>query len=1097
MTAGRGTPMEPGEHDTVDRLLDRWENARERGEPLAVDDLCREHANLRSEVQRRIDALLSLAPFLGPGGTDAAPANGTPGRIGAYEVIGELARGGMGVVYRCRQQHPRREVAVKIIRPGRASDETLKRFQLEAQVLGMLRHPGIAQVYDAGTADFGSSQRPFLVMELIEGLPIDQHANEHRLDAGQRLKLLVEVCRAVDYAHKKGIIHRDLKPSNILIDEQSQPKILDFGIARITGSEFETLASGFETLTPVGSLPYMSPEQAAARPGDVDTRTDVYSLGVVAYKLLAGRLPHEARNRSLLEFVRVVTEEAARPLGEFDRAYRGDLETIIAKALEKERKERYQSAAEFAADLSHYLAGEPVTARPVSQMGQLWRWCKRNRLVTGLAASLLVAMIAGTAASTYFAVRADSALRETTVEKQRTDRQRDLALANRHEAERHAQLARDRSERIERAAYDAQLALVDQIHRRDPLLGLAWLEDTQRCPRRLQGFAWHLLHRFCARRRFSLNGHTRQFFSVAFSVDGRSVAAMGSDRMMRLWDTTTGQLRANRQGTTAGTGFIVFSPDGLLAASPVARRGMRIWDTATVQLQAPLPGHNEPVLAGAFSPDGRLLATADRAGVIKVWDVEQKSELRTFQEDGHVPGAIGFLTDGTTLVSVDRTGSIRWWAMEAEPVSGSLASGGERFGRVVLSPDAALVATSSRYSAKIWETGSGRLLATLTHGGIRAPAVAFAPDGRTVATAGGKQAIKLWDTRSWQLRTTLRDDADFVHCVAFAPDGKMLASAGEDRLVKLWNVDPERAHRTLRDHGSPVRFVCYAPDGQTLACAGDDGVILLRNCNGKSVRATLSGHEGAVRCLAFSAAGAILASAGPDRTVKLWDAATGAPLAPLARPNQDVRTVAFSPDGHTLASSGRAGTIQLWDVPTRKLRRALRGHEHTVYSVAFHPGGRLLASAGVDRSIRLWDSETGAPQATLTGHHLRVTSVAFSPDGTMLASASADRTARLWHVETGAVLASLEGHTDHVLSIAFSPDSQTLATAGRDSTVRLWDTATGLQQIALHEHTEAVRCVAFSPDGTALASCGDDAALKLWRASEAGSPSREEKDLRD
>ncbi|MFV2068566.1 MAG: WD40 repeat domain-containing serine/threonine protein kinase [Pirellulales bacterium] len=1085
--------MESQEQDTVDRLLDRWEKARERDEPLAVDDLCRAHADLRPEVQRRIDALLSLAPFLGPGRTGAAPSDGPPGRIGAYEVVGELERGGMGVVYRCRQQHPRREVAVKIIRPGRASDETLKRFQLEAQVLGMLRHPGIAQVYDAGTADFGSGTRPYLVMELIEGLPIDQHADQHRLDTVQRLKLLLEVCRAVDYAHKKGVIHRDLKPNNILVDEQGQPKILDFGIARITGSEFETLTGGFETLTPVGSLPYMSPEQAAACPGDVDTRTDVYSLGVVAYKLLAGRLPHDAKNRSLLEFVRVVTEEAARPLGQFNRAYRGDLETLVAKALEKDRKERYQSAAEFAADLSHYLAGEPVMARPVGQAGQFWHWCKRNRLVTGLAASLLVALIVGTAASTYFAVRADSALQETTVEKQRADRQRDLALARGREAEHQAQLARDRSERIERAAYDAQLALVDQIHLSDPLLGLEWLEDTQRCPRHLRGFAWHLLHCFCARRRFSLEGHTRQFFSVAFSADGRSVAAMGSDHMMRLWDTTTGQLRANRQGTTAGTGFIVFSPDGLLAASPVARRGMRIWDTATIELQAPLPGHDEPVLAGAFSPDGRLLATADRAGVIKIWDVEQKSELRTFREDGHLPGAIGFLADGATLVSVDRAGSIRWWTMEAEPVSGSLASGGKRYQRVVLSPDAALVATSSRYSAEIWETESGRLLATLTHGGIRAPAVAFAPDGKTVATAGGKHAIKLWDSRSWQLRTTLRDDADFVCCVAFAPDGRMLASAGEDRLVKLWNVNPERAHHTLKDHGGPVRLVCYAPDGKTLACAGDDGVILLRNRTGKTVRATLSGHEGAVRCLAFSAAEAILASAGPDRTVKLWDAATGAPLAPLARPNHDVRTVAFSPDGDTLASSGRAGTIQLWDLPTRKLRRTLRGHEHTVYSVAFHPGGCLLASAGVDRAIRLWDPETGAPQAMLTGHRLRVTSVAFSPDGTMLASGSADRTARLWNVETGAVLALLEGHTDHVLAVAFSPDGQTLATAGRDSTVRLWDTATGLQQVAIHEHTEAVRCVAFSPDGTALASCGDDAALKFWHAGEPGSPSREEK----
>lgn len=347
----------------------------------------------------------TAAPAELPTPDDPRAVSTMPRRVGGYEIVERLAVGGMGAVYLARQENPRRTVALKVIRPGHATPELLRRFENEAQVLGLLRHPGIAQIYEAGTADAGHGPQPFFAMELVEGVDLARYAREQRLDTRERLELMARVCDAVAHAHQKGVIHRDLKPSNILVDVEGRPKILDFGVARATDSDLQaTVATSSGQL--VGTLPYMSPEQVAARPEELDTRSDIYSLGVILHELLADRLPYDIAERSIVEVARIIRDQEPGPLSSIDRAYRGDIETIVRKALAKDKERRYQSAASMAGDIRRHLADEPIIARPPSTAYQLRKFARRHRALVVGASVAVVALIAGLVAASYGFVQA-------------------------------------------------------------------------------------------------------------------------------------------------------------------------------------------------------------------------------------------------------------------------------------------------------------------------------------------------------------------------------------------------------------------------------------------------------------------------------------------------------------------------------------------------------------------------------------------------------------------------------------------------------------------------------------------------------------------
>jgi tetratricopeptide (TPR) repeat protein/predicted Ser/Thr protein kinase len=353
------------------------------------------------------------------GGSDAS----IPERIGEYRILSVLGRGGMGVVYLAEQETPKRTVALKVLRPDTTSEQLLSRFTHEAELLARLQHPGIAQIYEAGTADAGSGPQPFFAMEYVRGLPLLEYAEAHALSASARLRLIAQLSESLHYAHQNGVIHRDLKPANILVDEHGQPKVLDFGVARAIDADVQamTIRTTFGEL--IGTVPYMSPEQASGDPREIDIRSDVYALGVVGYELLSGRLPYDLSERMIHEAVRIVREEPPMPIASIRPALRGDVATIFGKALEKDRERRYQSASEFGEDIRRTLRDEPITARPASAIYQLRKFAKRN---TGLVASaaIIVLLLAGVIVTSLLAVALAHQRDEARVAQQAAERAR-------------------------------------------------------------------------------------------------------------------------------------------------------------------------------------------------------------------------------------------------------------------------------------------------------------------------------------------------------------------------------------------------------------------------------------------------------------------------------------------------------------------------------------------------------------------------------------------------------------------------------------------------------------------------------------------------
>jgi hypothetical protein len=399
-------------------------------------EACRGDEDLRREVESLLNQDASQDGVLERVVQDSLlrsiPRRPLPAAIGRYRILGLVGEGGMGAVYEAEQDNPRRTVALKVVKPGLAAPELLRRFEQESQALGRLQHPGIAQIYEAGAADAGSGPQPYFAMEFIRGLALLDYAKGQNLNTRQRLEIMAKVCDAVQHAHRRGIIHRDLKPGNILVDDAGQPKVLDFGVARITDTDVRTTRQT-DLGELVGTLAYMSPEQVLADPLEVDTRSDVYALGVVLYELLAGRLPYEISGK-VHRAVQTIREEDPAPLSAVSRAYRGDVETIVAKALEKDRAQRYSSAAELAADLRRYLADQPILARPPSARYQLRKFASRHKGLLAAAVAMSLVLIAGAFASGWEAIRANRAERSAIAAEHNAVKERDRALLAEHVA---------------------------------------------------------------------------------------------------------------------------------------------------------------------------------------------------------------------------------------------------------------------------------------------------------------------------------------------------------------------------------------------------------------------------------------------------------------------------------------------------------------------------------------------------------------------------------------------------------------------------------------------------------------------------------------
>jgi eukaryotic-like serine/threonine-protein kinase len=1080
-----------------------------------LDHACGDDRDARGRVERLLAAHSQAGNFLGAGpavvaATTDLPAQAIGTMIGPYKLLQQIGEGGMGTVFMAEQTQPvQRKVALKLIKPGMDSHQVMARFEAERQALAMMDHVSIARVFDAGATEAGL---PYFVMELVHGVPITKYCDDNQLTPRQRLELFVPVCQAIQHAHQKGIIHRDVKPSNVMVtlyDGKPVPKVIDFGVAKATEQKLteRTLFTQYGTM--VGTLEYMSPEQAEMSALGVDTRSDIYALGVLLYELLTGSTPlsHKRLEKAAYaEILRMIKEEepprpstrlsdsgaaltsisAQRHMepAKLAKLVRGELDWIVMKTLEKDRNRRYETASAFAADVQRYLNDEPVQACPPSAMYRLRKLVRRNKGPVLAASLLLLALLGGIIGTTWGMIRATGAQAEAVNEAEQKEHaltEKETALSTARQSEQDAKeqlflalLNQARARRFSRqmgqrldslAALEKAARIRPDEQLRDEAMAAMALPDIRRGPS---------LHAFPA-------GTQGSAFDGAYKsyarIDDQAIISIH-----RLPDNEKiGCITTKMKGTASA---IWLSPAGQFVAVLDDHGAVQLWRVADGN---PLLGEEpRPCSTLAFSPDSRQLAVAKDDWVFCI-------DLASGQETNR-------------------------WRLPARAFTLAFHPNNRRLA----------VGYSESMFASIYDSAQGSPVADLPVGVMNYQVVAWHPDGARLAVAGSDPRIQIWDVAAKRKLATLEGHAQQVTALSFHPDGGFLASGSWDAVLRLWDSATGRQLMQLPLGATPQ----FSSTGQYLGYIwqGRERVQLLEVTASREYRTIVSSwganlgdyHDGAI-----SPDGRLLALGMGPAGDRLWELSSGRELAVLPSGSQCVlfqpngrelltcgapglyrwpmeegkeaanelrlgppREIALSfvphraarsPDGHTLAIvSETSGAGLLMDLKAESVHSQLFAHREAS-EVALSRDGRWVASCGwhSDR-VRLWNAKTGtlAHEWVLGG----MTKVFFTPDSRALIICRGDAFT-FWDVDTLQQILRLDRDVDlYPGYVAFSQDGKLMALEMAPAVIHLKNVATGRTVAKLEDpHGDRAGWMGFTPDGTQLVVAATYAkAIHIW-----------------
>ncbi|MBX3389429.1 MAG: protein kinase [Phycisphaeraceae bacterium] len=1105
----------PGQRTPPQRLEDIFLRATELPaleRPAFLDGVCGGDEELRREVESLLQHHSGVGGFLdskaAPGRglltqlgasalSDAEPLLPPDKKIGTFQILGVLGSGGMGVVYVAQQERPKRTVALKVMRRvlgdphSLSAQRILRRFEHEAELLGRLHHPGIAQIFEAGTYAVDGVTHPYIAMELVRGDPLLAYAAKHNLGNREKLVLVERICEAVQHAHRNGVIHRDLKPANILVDESGRPKVLDFGVARTTDSDLQLTSEHTAVGALIGTLPYMSPEQVSGDPAAVDTRSDVYAVGVIIYELLAGKLPYDLASRSLPEAARIIRDEEPTRLSTIDRYFRGDVEMIVSKALAKDRTRRYQSASDLGDDIARYLAGQAISARRDSAMYVLRKQLRRYRgIVSTVAFFLLIVVCLGVFAGIQ-AFRASrlaatealaknealSALKQAETERKRADATSE-SLA--------VQLARSNVERGRLLGIAGNLLAAED---------LIWPAHLREPNSRHTFFAlWELyMHEPCLA---TVRAHSSTIWGMAASGNGRFVVTGAeSDPPLKLWDVST--------RTAVRDISIPFSTslDSTSRGLAIDRTGKRIaigYEDGRILLVDGTDGSTTKsvkfgdrfVRGLEFSPDDSVLLAGLGDGRVLELDPSTLDVRRTLLRIETGVNQVAWSPDGKrfAIAAGDSTVRLFSWDDAGIPESIQIFRGHTMPANVIaFSPDGSVLASGGGdRTVRVWapETSEGLASLDAPNGTVRS--LNFTADGSRLV-AGGWWTMNVWD---WRRERKLRSYSCPESCTgaALLAGGKELWTTVDD-TIRVWDFSSTPGLELIPGHAGRA-VAAWSPDSKFIASGDSQGAVRVFDASTMSLARTLTGSSARVRAIRFDRTSRYLVVAGEDTSARVYDLNSPNPEPSVVLRGAfalSPRSIDFSPSGDLLVLPYHDECHRVLRFPecTEIHRIPTAGREEAL-SARFSPDGKVLATNDRDRALRLWSVGDWKPIGAMRpgGIAPQPWSMEFTPDSTKILLTSWNKRAELWDVATCKFLQSFTGHGGLPTDIAIRKrEPMIFATTSTDGTLRLWDMTHMNEPCMLtidRFSSWEVNSLQWSPDGRKLLVGDSVGNVQVW-----------------